>query len=84
LTDDDIGEMQKEMDLEKKDGLGLPVGVTNDVAQQQMMSQIPQQPGNPVDQEHEAKMATQQANAQEKKATKEEISNTLLKLKRIL
>jgi len=84
LTDDDIGEMQKEMELEKKDGLGLPVGVTNDVAQQQMMSQIPQQPGNPVDQEHEAKMATQQANGQEKKATKEEISNTLLKLKRIL
>jgi hypothetical protein len=29
-------------------------------------------------------MATQQANAQQKKATKEEISNTLLKLKRIL
>ena len=84
LTDDDIGEMQKEMEAEKKDGLGLPVGVTNDVAQQQMMSQIPQQPGNPVDQEHEAKMATQQANAQEKKATKEEVSNTLLKLKRIL
>ena len=57
LTDDEIGEMQKEMDEEKEDGLGLPVGVMNDVAQQHMMSQVPTQPNHPLDQEHEADMA---------------------------
>ena len=43
--------MQTEMDEEKEMGLGLPVGVTNDVAQAQMMSSIPQQPQNPADQQ---------------------------------
>ena len=57
LTDDEIGEMQKEMDVEKEAGLGLPVGVMNDVAQSQMMSQVPSQPNHPLDQEHEADMA---------------------------
>jgi hypothetical protein len=72
--------MQKEIDKEKEEGLGLPVGVTNDIAQQQMLSQVPAQPMNPVDQEHEAKMAKQQ-----QKQTKEETSGaTLLKLKQIL
>jgi len=61
LTDDEIGEMQKEMDEEKEAGLGLPVGVMNDVAQQQMMSQVPGQPQHPLDQEHEAEMAKQSA-----------------------
>ena len=51
LTDDEIKEMQTEMDEEKEMGLGLPVGVTNDVAQAQMMSSIPQQPQNPADQQ---------------------------------
>ena len=51
LTDDEIKEMQTEMDEEKEMGLGLPVGVTNDVAQAQMMSSIPQQPQNPEDQQ---------------------------------
>lgn len=40
LTDDEIDEMQKEIDKEKEMGLGLPVAVTNDVAQQQMMGQV--------------------------------------------
>jgi len=61
LTDDEIGEMEKEMDKEKEAGLGLPVGVMNDVAQQQMMSQVPGQPQHPLDQEHEAEMAKQSA-----------------------
>ena len=83
MNDDDIKLMQKEIDKEKEEGLGLPVGVTNDVAQQQMLSQVPAQPMNPVDQEHEANMAKQ---AQQKaKTTKEETSGaTLLKLKQIL
>lgn len=40
LTDDEIDEMQKEIDEEKEMGLGLPVAVTNDVAQQQMLGQV--------------------------------------------
>jgi len=41
MTDDEIVEMQKEMDEEKEEGLGLPVGVTSNVAQQAMMNQLP-------------------------------------------
>ena len=40
LTDDEIVGMQKEIDKEKEMGLGLPVAVTNDVAQQQMLGQV--------------------------------------------
>jgi hypothetical protein len=40
LTDDEIDEMQIEIDEEKEMGLGLPVAVTNDVAQQQMLGQV--------------------------------------------
>jgi len=77
LTDDEIGRMAKEMDKEKEDGMGLPVGVTNDVAQAQMMSQVPGQPMHPDDQEHEQQMAKEQ----QKQQTKE---STLVTLKRIL
>ena len=82
LTDDEIKSMQMEMDEEKEAGLGLPVGVTNDVAQAQMMSQVPGQPQNPVDQEHQLALAQQQQDAQS--ATNEEVNSTLVKLKRIL
>ena len=71
LTDDEIKLMQTEIDEEKEMGLGLPVGVTNDVAQAQMMSQVPQQPQNPMDAQQDA----QQQN---------EDVNTFTKLKRIL
>jgi hypothetical protein len=40
LNDDEIKVMQTEIEEEKEAGIGLPVGVTNDVAQQQMLSQI--------------------------------------------
>jgi hypothetical protein len=73
LTDDEIKEMQVEMDEEKEAGLGLPVGVTNDVAQAQMMSQVPQQPPHPDELEAQANAKQQQ----------EEV-NTITKLKRIL
>jgi hypothetical protein len=53
LTDQEIQEMQSEIDEEKELGLGLPVGVGNEVAQQMMMSNVPQQPINPVDQEQD-------------------------------
>jgi hypothetical protein len=74
LTDDEIKEMQIEMDEEKEAGLGLPVGVTNDVAQAQMMSNVPQQPTHPDDLEAQAEAAKKQ---------QEEVS-TITKLKRIL
>lgn len=40
LNDIDITTMQKEIDQEKADGLGIPVEVTNQVTQAQMMSQV--------------------------------------------
>ena len=43
--------MQVEIDEEKAEGFGLPVGVTNQVAQQQMLSQVPQQPQGSDDQD---------------------------------
>ena len=55
LTDEQIKDMQTEIDEEKESGLGLPVGVMNDVTQQQMMSQVPQQPMNPADQQDQQK-----------------------------
>jgi hypothetical protein len=86
LTDDDITEMQKEIDQEKKEGLGLPVGVMNDVAQQTMMSNVPQQPGHPDDQDHEKEMAQQaaEADAAAAKKTQKESTGTFSKLKQIL
>ena len=56
LTDDEITEMQSEIDEEKEEGLGLPVGVTNNVAQQSMMQQVatdPEQGGVPADQQQQ-------------------------------
>jgi hypothetical protein len=84
LTDDEIKEMQTEIDEEKEIGMGLPVGVMNDVAQQQMMSQVPSQPMNPVDAEHQMELQKREAQ-QNQQATKEESSpGTFVKLKQIL
>jgi len=80
LTDDQIKEIQDEIDKEKEEGLGLPVGVMNDVAQQQMASNIPAQPTHPEDLKAQAEM--QQAS--QKAAAKKEEVNTFNKLKRIL
>ena len=70
LSDDEIEEMDKEIEMEKEQGLGLPVSVTNDVAQQQMMTQIPAQPQHPDDQKHEIDMATKDAAKQQSKTDK--------------
>ena len=53
LTDDEIKEMQEEIDEERANGMGLPQQTMNDVSQQMMMSNVPQQPVNPADQEDE-------------------------------
>jgi hypothetical protein len=91
LNDDEIKRMQEEIDNEKEAGLGLPVGVMNDVAQQTMMSQVPAQPQNPDDQEHQMDMqqqaadqALQQAKAASKVKKEEVATGTFGKLKQIL
>ena len=91
LNDDEIKRMQEEIDDEKEAGLGLPVGVMNDVAQQTMMSQVPAQPQNPDDQEHQMDMqqqaadqALQQAKAASKVKKEEAATGTFGKLKQIL
>ena len=80
LTDDQIKDMEKEIDKEKEEGLGLPVGVMNDVAQQQMASNIPAQPTHPEDLKAQAEIETQK----QKSAAKKEEVNTFTRLKRIL
>jgi len=70
LSDDEIEEMDKEIEMEKEQGFGLPVGVTNDVAQQQMMAQVPAQPQHPDDQKHEIDMATKDTAKQQSKTDK--------------
>jgi hypothetical protein len=82
LTDDQIKEMQSEIDEEKEIGMGLPVGVMNDVAQQQMMSQVPNQPMNPVDAEHQ--MELQKREADQNQTQEERSVGTFVKLKQIL
>jgi hypothetical protein len=80
LTDDQIKEMETEIEKEKEEGLGLPVGVMNDVAQQQMASNIPAQPTHPEDLKAQAEIETQK----QKSAAKKEEVNTFTRLKRIL
>ena len=53
LTDEEIKEMQEEIDEERANGMGLPQQTMNNVSQQMMMSNVPQQPVNPADQEDE-------------------------------
>jgi hypothetical protein len=88
LTDDEIKEMESEMDSEKEEGLGLPVGVTNDIAQQQMAASVQT---DAQAQQQQNQMDIDQANAQHqheldvkaaKAAPKKE--EVFSKLKRIL
>ena len=81
LTDDQIKEMQGEIDEEKEAGLGLPVGVTNDVAQAQMVGD--------VQADQQAALATHQnelQQAQDMGQQQEEFKSvgTFVKLKQIL
>jgi hypothetical protein len=75
LNDDQIKLMQEEIEEEKAAGLGLPVAVANQIAQQQMMSDIPQQPSHPNDLEA-------QESKQESKSKNEE--KTFDRLKRMI
>lgn len=79
LNDDQIKEMQSEIDKEKEDGLGLPVGVTNDVAQQQMLGDIQTQNQLAL-QQHQQDIQPEPPKA----TTKKESLGTFDKLKQIL
>jgi hypothetical protein len=65
LNDDEIAVMQDEIEEEKEAGLGLPVGVTNSVAQQQMVSQIGQE-----DAEHQNQLDMRLDQSKEKNPSK--------------
>ena len=73
-------ESERAIEKEKEEGLGLPVGVMNDVAQQQMASNIPVSPTHPEDLKAQAEIETQK----QKSAAKKEEVNTFTRLKRIL
>ena len=83
LDDNSIAEMQKEIDKEKQEGLGLPVEVMNGVAGQMMASDIPQQPQHPDDVAADKAAAEQEAKATDAAKSKAE-ETTFGKLKRIL
>ena len=81
LTDDQIKAMQDEIDEEKEAGLGLPVDVTNTVAQTQMVGDIQA--------DQQAALATHQNELQQRQdmGMQEEgfkSSGTFVKLKQIL
>ena len=84
LTDDDIKQMQDEMDKEKEEGLGLPVGVTNDIAQQAMQASVQTDAANQQAQ-NQADIQLQMANQmpQPTSAKKEEF-DSFTRLKQIL
>jgi hypothetical protein len=57
MNDDEIKTMQSEMDEEKEMGLGLPVGVTSQVAQAAMTQQVetdPEMGGQPPEEQDES------------------------------
>jgi hypothetical protein len=80
MTDDQIKEMQDEIDEEKEAGLGLPVNVTNTVAQQQMVGDIQA--------DQQAALATHQSELQQAQdmgqQQEQKSAGTFVKLKQIL
>jgi hypothetical protein len=79
LNDDEIGVMQKEMEDEKEAGFGLPVGVTTDVAQQQMLGQLDMEKNT-----HQAELDKKINQAKEKNPQKEDFRPTLEIVKKVL
>lgn len=98
LTDDQITDMQEQIELEKEAGLGLPVEITNNVAQQQMSGEVQAQQQMQMAQDQAEIQQSDQSqdqnsnptNSVDKKktpSTKSDLSlenNTFTKLKRIL
>jgi hypothetical protein len=92
LTDDEIDDMQKEIDDEKEEGLGLPTEVTTQVAQAQMMGQVQadqmaQMPQDNTQPSSATNSKSKQKTSQPKQSKADltlESSNTFARLKRIL
>ena len=85
LTDDEIQKMENEIEEEKEAGMGLPVGVMNDVAQAQMTANIGQEDSEhqaELDRETQKQQAVQQAKLIKKQVKKEEFEQTLNIVKR--
>ena len=85
LTDDEIKEMQAEMDEEKEAGLGLPVEVTNQVAQAQMIGDV-QGDQQAIQAQHQAEidLEAQEASAKLQPKKEEMAPGVFTKLKQIL
>jgi len=79
LDDDEIKVMQGEMEKEKDAGFGLPVGVTTDVAQQQMLGQLDMEKNT-----HQAGLDTKVNQAKEKNPKNEDYKPVLEVVKRTL
>ena len=79
LNDDEIGVMQKEMEEEKDAGFGLPVAVTTDVAQQQMLGQLDMEKNA-----HQSDLDKKVNQAKEKNPQKEDFKPTLEIVKKVL
>jgi len=79
LDDDEIKVMQGEMEKEKEAGFGLPVGVTTDVAQQQMLGQLDMEKNT-----HQADLDKKVNQAKEKNPMKENHTPVLEVVKRTL
>jgi len=79
LDDDEIKVMQGEMEKEKEAGFGLPVGVTTDVAQQQMLGQLDMEKNT-----HQADLDKKVNQAKEKNPMKENYTPVLEVVKRTL
>ena len=90
LNDDEIKVMQQEMEKETEAGIGLPVTVTNDVAQQQMLSKIGQDDNehqNKLDMQgnaHQNKLDIKLDQSKEKNPANESYAHTLGIVKRTL
>lgn len=83
LNDDEIKVMQSEIEKEKEAGVGLPVTVTTDVAQQQMLAQISMDGA-----EHQNKLDMKLDQSKEKNPSKQDSNEsynpTLTIVKRVI
>jgi hypothetical protein len=83
LNDDEIKVMQTEIEKEKEAGIGLPVTVTTDVAQQQMLAQISMDGA-----EHQNKLDMKLDQSKEKNPSKQDSNEsynpTLTIVKRVI
>ena len=84
MNDDEIKQMQKEMEEEKANGVGLPVDISNQIMAQQMVGDIESKQQMDV-QAHAAKVAPKPSNGPAKKPIKEEYAPSIVsRIKQVL